>query len=65
MRQRLQPLFEKDGSGQHRQWTMENVFENLRGIRKQQVTVAGAQFDQITQPTEQQQQILDLLGIKL
>lgn len=36
MRQRLQPLFEKDGSGQHRQWTMENVFENLRGIRKQQ-----------------------------
>jgi hypothetical protein len=27
--------------------------------------VAGAEFEQITQSNEQQQQILDLLGIKL
>ena len=65
MRQRLSPLFEKDGSGKNRQWTMENVIEHLGGIRKQKVNVAGAQFEQITQPTEQQSQILDLLGVKL
>jgi len=65
MRQRLAPLFEKDGWGKDREWTMENVFEHLSGIRKQQVSVAGAEFEQITQPTEKQKQILDLLGIKL
>lgn len=65
MRQRLAPLFEKDGCGKDREWTMENVIEHLQGIRKQHVSVAGAEFEQITQPTETQQQILDLLGIKL
>lgn len=65
MRERLRPLFEKDGTGKNRQWTMENVIEHLGGIRQQQVSVAGAKFTQITQPTEQQQHILDLLGIKL
>jgi len=64
MCQRLRPLFEKDGSSKDREWTMENVIEHLGGIRQQQVRVAGAEFEQITQPTEQQQQILDLLGIK-
>jgi transposase len=65
LQQRLQPLFEQDGQGKDRQWTMENVIENLRGIRQQQVRVAGVEFQQITQPTEQQQQILELLKIKL
>ena len=65
MKQRLHPLFEKDGKGKNREWTMENVIEHLRGIRQQQVSVAGTEFEQISQPTEQQQQILDLLGIKL
>jgi transposase len=65
MQQRLRPLFEKDGQGKDREWTMENVIEHLRGIRKQRVSVAGTEFAQISQPTEQQQQILDLLGIKL
>ena len=65
MRQRLQPLFEKDGKGKKRQWTMENVNEQLRGIRKQQVSGGGMRFDQISQPTKQQQKILNLLGIKL
>jgi transposase len=65
MQQRLQPLFEQDGQGKDREWTMENVLEHLRGIRQQQVRVADVAFRQITQPTEKQQQILDLLGIKL
>jgi transposase len=65
MKQRLQPLFEKDGQGKDREWTMENVLEHLPGIRQQQVSVAGTEFAQISQPTAQQQEILDLLGIKL
>jgi|WetSurMetagenome_2_1015567.scaffolds.fasta_scaffold101063_2 transposase len=65
MKQRLEPLFQKDGHGKHRQWTMENVIENLGGIRQQQVSVGGAHFKQISQPTAQQQEILDLLGIQL
>ena len=65
MKQRLEPLFQKDGKGKNRQWTMENVIENLRGIRQQQVSVGGIHFAQISQPTAQQQQILDLLGIRL
>jgi transposase len=65
MKQRLEPLFQKDGQGKNRQWTMENVIENLRGIRQQQVSVGSIHFAQISQPTAQQQQILDLLGIRL
>lgn len=64
MKQRLRPLFEKDGKGKDREWTMENVIAHLRGIRQQQVSVAGTEFEPISQPTEPQQQILDLLGIK-
>jgi transposase len=65
MRQRLSPLFEQDGTGRNRQWTMENVIENLSGIRRQKVSVAGTQFEQISQPTEQQRHILELLRVKL
>ena len=65
MQQRLEPLFQKDGKGKNRQWTMENVIENLAGIRQQQVSVGGTHFKQISQPTAQQQEILDLLGVQL
>ena len=65
MQQRLEPLFQKDGKGKKRQWTMENVIENLAGIRQQQVSVGGTHFKQISQPTAQQQEILDLLGVQL
>ena len=35
MKQRLRPLFEKDGKGKDREWTMENVIAHLHGIRQQ------------------------------
>lgn len=64
MQQRLQPLFEADGEGKSRQWTVENVIERLRSIRKQRVKVAEVEFDQVTQPDQEQQKILDLLKMK-
>jgi transposase len=65
MQQRLKPLFESDGEGKNRQWTVENVIERLRGIRKQQVKVAEVEFDQVTQADQEQQRILDLMKVKL
>ena len=65
MQQRLQPLFEQDGQDKHRQWTMENVIERLKGIRRQRVRANGVEFDQVSQPDEEQQKILDLLKIRL
>jgi transposase len=65
LQERLAPLFQKDGHGKDREWTMENVLENLAGIRKERLTVAGVEFEQVSTPNEQQQHILDLLKIKL
>ena len=65
MQQRLQPLFEADGQGKHRQWTLENVLERLKGIRKQRVKATAVEFDQVTQADEEQQRILELLKVKL
>ena len=64
MQQRLQPLFEADGEGKNREWTVENVIERLMGIRKQRVRVAEVEFDQVTQADAEQQKILDLLKVK-
>jgi transposase len=65
MQQRLKPLFEADGEGKNRQWTVQNVIERLKAIRKQRVKVAGVEFDQVTQADEEQQKILDLMKVKL
>lgn len=65
LQQRLEPLFEADGEGKHRQWTVENVIERLMGIRKQRVRVAEIEFDQVTQADPEQQKILDLMKVKL
>lgn len=65
MQQRLQPLFEADGEGKNRQWTVANVIQRLMGIRKQRVKVSDVEFDQVTQADEEQQKILDLLHVKL
>lgn len=63
--QRLQPLFEQDGQGKHRAWTVDNVIQRLKAIRRQRVRVSGVEFDQITQPEDDQKKILKLLGVSL
>jgi transposase len=65
LEQRLKPLFEEDGQGKHRQWTLESVLERLTGIRRQRVSVGAVEFDQVSQPDDEQQKILDLLKVKL
>ena len=65
MQQRLKPLFEEDGQGKNRQWTVESVIQRLMAIRKERVKVADVEFDQVSQADEEQQKILDLLKVKL
>lgn len=65
MNRRLQPLFDADGVGKERQWTFDNVIARLAAIRREKVVIAGAEFQQVTVPEADQQQILDLLGIRL
>ena len=65
LEQRLKPLFTGDGQGKYREWTVENVLERLKGIRRERVSVGAVEFDQVSQPDEEQQKILDLLKVKL
>ena len=58
---RLRPLFEEDGLGKDRRWTVENVIERLAAIRSNRVSANGVQFDQITEADEEQGKILRLL----
>jgi transposase len=65
MKQRLKPLFAKDGHEKNRRWSFANVIERLKSIREDRVKLDKVEFHQITEPDEDQQQILDLLKIKL
>jgi hypothetical protein len=65
MNQRLQPLFASDGVGKNREWTFENVIARLKAIRREKVSLAGAEFHQVTVPEPDQQRILDLLKTRL
>jgi transposase len=63
MKQRLQPLFDADGEGKDRKYTFDSVVEVLKCIRKDTVVFCNAQSEIITEPTDEQRYILDLLGV--
>jgi transposase len=65
MNQRLQPYFEADGAGRKRKRTFEYVIETLKCIRMQDVDVCGAMTKIVSTPTDEQAQILELLGVSL
>lgn len=63
--ERLRPLFEADGTGEDRRWTVENVIERLSAIRSNRIEVSGVEFDQTTELEAEQTQIIDLLKIAM
>jgi transposase len=64
--QKLKPLFESDGKGKEQRWTFEIVIQRLKSIQKiQSVILGNVVKTNISTPDEEQQQILDLLGVKL
>lgn len=65
MHERLAPLFEEDGEGKDRRWTFAGVLERLKGIRQETVVFNSTEVILKTTPDDEQQRILDLLGVRL
>jgi len=65
MEQRLAPLFEGNGEGKERRWTFRGVIDCLAQITRNKVCMNGAEFYQNSTLTQEQEQILDLLGITM
>lgn len=61
MLKRLQPLFDRDGTGEHRRWTFQAVIERLKQITQNDVSSEGVCFKLNTAADEEQQHIIDLL----
>ena len=65
LEQRLAPLFEADGKGAERRWTLRGVIACLAQITRNRVRMNGAEFDQTSTPTAEQAEILRLLDVSL
>ena len=64
--QRLKPLFDADGVGKYKRWSFENVISRLKSIQKIESLINGNVVKiNISKPTKEQSQILNLLGVKL
>ena len=64
--QRLKPLFDADGEGKDRRWTVETVVKRLKSIRKVDNLINGIVVkNNISEPDEEQTKILKLLNVKL
>ncbi len=64
--QRLKPLFDSDGVGKDKRWSFKNVILRLKSIQKIENKINGNLVKtNISEPDDEQNQILDLLGIKL
>jgi transposase len=64
--EKLEPLFEADGKGTEKRWTIETVIERLKSIRKVENTIDGIVVKtDISTPDEEQKQIINLLGVEL
>ena len=51
--------------GENRRWTFRGVIDNLAQITQNKVSANGVEFYQNSTPTEEQEQILNLLGVKM
>ena len=65
LQQKLAPLFQADGEGKRRGWTFRAVIDSLRQITRNTVSVNGIEFYQTSELTEEQAQIVKLLGVKV
>jgi len=62
---KLKPLFHADGTHQDKRWTFQIVVERLKSVRLTECLVDGVVVKRsVSRPDEEQQKILDLLGVK-
>lgn len=63
---RLKPLFDADGEGKNRRWTIETVVNRLKSIQKVDNLINGIVVkSNISEPDKEQTEILNLLNVKL
>jgi hypothetical protein len=65
MQTRLVPLFSEDGVGCDRKYTFDHVIELLRCICENTAEFYGSTTKLITEPSEEQRHILELMQVKL
>mgnify|MGYP001573046235 CR=1 FL=1 len=65
MVQRLQPLFQADGKGKNRHWSLQVVLEQLKLIVKGAIYLGNVPIEKISTPNPEQKKIIDLIGIIL
>jgi len=64
MKQRLKPLFDNDFKGRKRRYTMEFIIDLLKNIQKQLVEFNDIKTFFLSEPSDEQQKVFDLLNIK-
>lgn len=64
--QRLKPLFDSDGKNKEKRWDFSTVIERLKSLRKVENMIDGIVIKtNISKPDNEQQKILNLLGVEL
>jgi transposase len=64
--QRLQPLFDEDGKGRDRRWSLDIIIDRLKSIRKTECLINGVAIKTcVSTPDKEQQAILNLLNVKI
>ena len=64
--QRLQPLFDEDGKGKDRRWSLDIIIDRLKSIRKTECLINGVAIKTcVSTPDKEQQAILNLLNVKI
>ncbi len=61
MHKALAPLYEKDGEGARRRWSFQGVLSRLKSITSNRMRVGKVEFEQASQPDEEQREIIELL----
>lgn len=64
MKQRINPLMESDVEGKNKEYTFDYVIEVLKSIRKEIVEFSGVESEVISELSEEQRKIAELLEIK-
>lgn len=64
MKQRIKPLMESDVEGKNKEYTFDYVIEVLKSIRKEIVEFSGVESEVISELSEEQRKIAELLEIK-
>lgn len=64
MKQRIKPLMENDVEGKNKEYTFDYVIEVLKSIRKEIVEFSGVESEVISELSEEQRKIAELLEIK-